>query len=165
MTEPLRTGDYTLEEELGRGATGAVWRATAADGNVVALKLLDPALAGDDEYRRRFMREARVAQEILDAHLVRILEASADAPRPFLVLEYVGGGSLAAKLAHGPLGLERMLSVVADVGAALDALHRGGIVHRDVKPSNVMLREDGSAALIEWPFRSGRAWCGPRAAR
>jgi serine/threonine protein kinase len=141
VTEPLRIGGYQLEEQLGRGATGTVWRAAAADGSVVAVKLLDPALAGDEEYRARFAREARVAQAIPDAHLVRILEAGADEGRPFLVLEYVGGGSLAARLAHGPLGLERTLSVIADVGAALDALHRGGIVHRDVKPSNVMQRE------------------------
>jgi serine/threonine protein kinase len=158
VTERLRIGDYTLQEELGRGATGAVWRATAADGTVVAVKLLDPALSGDDEYRARFSREARVAQEIRDAHLVRILEASADEGRPFLVLEYVGGGSLAARLVHGPLGLERTLSVVADVGAALDALHRGGIVHRDVKPSNVMLRDDGSAAVTDFGLAKGAAY-------
>lgn len=158
MAEPSRVGDYTLEQELGRGATGAVWRATASDGRVVAIKLLDAALAGDEEYRARFVREARVAQAIRDPHLVRILEASSDAGRPFLVLEYVGGGSLAARLAHGPLGLEQTLGVVADVGAALDALHRGGIVHRDVKPSNVMLREDGSAALTDFGLAKGAAY-------
>ena len=158
MTEPLRIGGYQLEEQLGRGATGVVWRATAADGSVVAVKLLDPALAGDEEYRARFAREARVAQAIPDAHLVRILEAGADEGRPFLVMEYVGGGSLAARLAHGPLGLERTLSVIADVGAALDALHRGGIVHRDVKPSNVMQREDGSAALTDFGLAKGAAY-------
>ena len=158
MAEPSRVGDYTLEQELGRGATGVVWRATAPDGSVVAVKLLDPALAGDGEYRARFTREARVAQAIRDPHLVRILEAGSKEGRPFLVLEYVGGGSLAAKLALGPLGLEQMLRVVADVGAALDALHRGGIVHRDVKPSNVMLREEGSAALTDFGLAKGAAY-------
>lgn len=158
MTEPLRVADYTLEEELGRGATGVVWRATAAAGSVVALKLLDPALAGDAEYRARFMREARVAQAIQEPHLVRILDAGSHDGRPFLVLEYVGGGSLAARLGDEPLSLEQTLSVVADVGVALDALHRGGIVHRDVKPSNVMLREDGSAALTDFGLAKGAAY-------
>ena len=152
-------GDYTLEHELGRGATGVVWRATAADGSVVAVKVLDPALAGDEGYRARFAREARVAQTIQEAHLVRILDAGAsDEGTPFLVLEYVSGGSLAASLAQEPLGLERTLRVVADVGAALDALHRAGIVHRDVKPSNVMLREDGSAALTDFGLAKGAAY-------
>lgn len=159
MTGPSRVGDYALESELGRGATGVVWRAAAPDGSVVAVKLLDPALAGDEEYRARFAREARVAQTIQEAHLVRILDASSsDEGTPFLVLEYVSGGSLAASLAQEPLGLERTLGVVADVGAALDALHRAGIVHRDVKPSNVMLREDGSAALTDFGLAKGAAY-------
>lgn len=151
-------GDYTLDEELGRGATGIVWRATAADGSVVAVKLLDATLAGDAEYRGRFVREARVAQAIQEPHLVRILEAGSAEGRPFLVLEYVGGGSLTTRLAQRPLGVEQTLSVVADVGAALDALHRGGIVHRDVKPSNVMLREGGSAALTDFGLAKGAAY-------
>ena len=158
MSVPSRVGDYLLEEELGRGATGVVWRATASDGSVVAIKLLDPELAHDREYPARLAREARVAQEIQDPHLVRILEASVDAAGPFLVLEYVGGGSLARRLADGPVGVEQAVGIVAGVAAALDALHVAGIVHRDVKPSNVMLREDGSAALTDFGLAKGAAY-------
>ena len=146
----------------GRGArpgpTGVVWRATAADGSVVAVKLLDPALAGDEEYRARFAREARSGGAgDPDAHLVQILEASADeetVSRAGVRRRRLPGG----EVAQGPLGLERTLSVIADVGAGLDALHRGRIVHRDVKPSNVMLREDSSAALTDFGLAKGAAY-------
>ena len=73
MTEALRLGDYSLEHELGRGAVGVVYRGRAADGRVVAIKTFDPALAGDDTFRARLAHEARVAREIVDPHLVRIL--------------------------------------------------------------------------------------------
>jgi serine/threonine protein kinase len=153
-----RLDDYTLEAELGRGTTGVVYRATSRDGRLVAIKLFDQALARDEEYRARLAREARVAREIRDPHLVQILEAGAAEGRPFLALEYVAGGSLAEKLLGGPLPLEETLRVVSEVAAGLDALHRGGIVHRDVKPSNVMLRDDGSAALTDFGLAKGTAY-------
>jgi serine/threonine kinase PknH len=154
----LRLDDYTLEAELGRGATGVVYRATTRDGRLVAIKLFDQALARDEEYRARLAREARVARVIRDPHLVQILEAGEAEGRLFLALEYVAGGSLAEKLLGGPLPLEETLRVVSEVAAGLDALHRGGIVHRDVKPSNVMLRDDGSAALTDFGLAKGVAY-------
>jgi serine/threonine protein kinase len=158
VVDASRLGDYVLEEELGRGATGAVWRATSRDGRIVALKVFDPALALDQEYRARLAREARIAREIQDPHLVRMLDAGEEDDRLFLVLEYVGGGSLADRLANGPLGLDETVRVVSEVAAGLDTLHRGGIVHRDVKPSNVLLRENGSAALTDFGVAKGAAY-------
>ena len=158
VTEALRLGDYSLELELGRGAVGVVHRGRSADGRVVAIKTFDRALADDETFRARLAHEARVAREIVDPHLVRILEAGEDDGRPYLVLEYLPGGSLAARLVDGPLRLEEMLRVVAEVAAGLDALHRAGIVHRDVKPSNVLLREDGSAALTDFGVAKGAAY-------
>ena len=94
MTLERRLGEYELEVELGRGAMGTVYRARSANGELVALKVLDPALGADDAYRARFAREARVAHEVRDRHLVRILEVGDADGRPYLVLEYVSGGAL-----------------------------------------------------------------------
>lgn len=157
MREASRLGDYTLERELGRGATGVVWQARSADGRVVAIKLFDPALAADESYRARLAREARVARAIRDPHLVEIFETGEEDDRLFLVLEYIGGGSLAQLLSAG-MDIERTVQVVSEVAAGLDALHRGGIVHRDVKPSNVMLRDDGPAALTDFGLAKGVAY-------
>ncbi len=157
MAETMKVGGYTLEEELGRGAAGTVHRAHSADGRAVAIKTFHPALAEDEAFRARLAREIRLARELDEPHLVRILEAGEDAGAPYLVLEYVPGGSLADRLVDGPLGLDVALDVIASVAAGLGALHRGGIVHRDVKPSNVMFREDGSAALTDLGLAKGAA--------
>ena len=87
MTEASRLGDYWLEDELGRGAVGVVYRGRSADGGVVTIKTFDPALGRDEAFRARLAREARVAGEILDAHLVRILEIGEEDGNPYLVLE------------------------------------------------------------------------------
>ena len=158
MKAVSRIGDYSLDRELGRGAVGVVYRGRSADGRVVAIKTFDPLLARDDAFRARLAREVRVAREIVEPHLVRILEAGEEEGTPYLVLEYLPGGSLAERLAEGPLRLEEMLYSVAEVAAGLDALHRGGVVHRDVKPSNVLLREDGSAALTDFGVAKGAAY-------
>ncbi len=158
MPDPKRLGDYELEAELGQGATGVVYRARSRDGDLVALKLLGQAFAGDDAFRVRFMRELRIAKEVRHRHLVSILDAGEADGRPYLVLELLTGGSLADRLRPHPLPLEGMLRLVAEIGAGLDALHRQGIVHRDVKPSNIMFRDDGSAALTDFGLAKGAAY-------
>ena len=158
MADARRVGDYVLEAELGAGAVGAVYRARAADGRLVAVKQLRAELAGDDAFRRRFEHEARAAQAVSDRHLVTVLEHGEDDGRPYLVLEHVGGGSLSARLEHGALPLDEAVRLITEIAAGLDALHAAGIVHRDVKPSNVMLREDGSAALTDFGLAKGAAY-------
>jgi serine/threonine protein kinase len=156
--DPARLGDYELEEELGRGAAGVVYRARSVEGHVVAIKALNPALGNDDAFRARLAREIRAAREVRDPHLVPILDVGEAEGRPYLVLEYLSGGSLADRLRRERLRLEEVVRLVAEVAAGLDALHRGGLLHRDVKPSNIVLREDGSAALTDFGLAKGSAY-------
>jgi serine/threonine protein kinase len=142
---------YRLEEALGEGAAGVVFRARAADGRAVAVKLLRPDLGADASLRARFRREARLAAEIDSRHVVPILGVGEDAGTTYLVLPFYDGGSLAARLrSTGPLSLDQTVDLAAQLGRGLDALHARGILHRDVKPSNVLLERDGTAALADF---------------
>jgi serine/threonine-protein kinase len=151
-------GEYELERKLGEGALGVVYQARSPDGAVVAIKALQPALSNDDSFRARLTREVRVAQEARHPHLVRIIDAGEADGRPYVVLEYVAGGTLSDCIGRGAIQLDEMIRLVAEVGAGLDALHGLGLVHRDVKPSNIMLREDGSAALTDFGLAKGAAY-------
>jgi len=150
-----RVGRYRLGEELGAGANGVVRRATADDGTEVAVKLLRAADAVESAAGRRFLREARIAAEIDSPHVVRILDSGQEAGCAYIVLPLYRDGSLAARLLqHGRLALDETARLAAQLGKGLDALHERGIVHRDVKPSNVLL--DGElAALADFGLARG----------
>jgi serine/threonine protein kinase len=143
-------GRYRLEEELGQGATGVVYRATGDDGSEVALKLLRPEHAQEGVARSRFLREARIAGEIDSPHVASVLEAGEAAGTVYLVLPLYRGGSLAERLRERKrLGLDETVAIAAQLGRGLDALHEHGVLHRDVKPSNVLLDAD-TAALTDF---------------
>jgi serine/threonine-protein kinase len=155
-----RLGVYRLEERLGEGGMGVVFRAVREpEGDEVALKVLRAELSGDETFRRRFVHEARAAGEVRHKHLVPITDAGEADGRPYLAVAFVRGRTLEARLAEdGPLPIEDVVQVVAHVASGLDALHAGGIVHRDVKPSNVIIDETGSANLTDFGLAKGRAY-------
>ena len=154
-----RIGAYRLHERLGEGAMGVVFRAVRErDGEEVALKILRAELAADETFRRRFVHEARAAGEVRHKHLVPITDAGEADGRPYLAVAYVDGQTLESRLAEGPLPFGDMVRVIAHVASGLDALHAAGIVHRDVKPSNVIIDESGSANLTDFGLAKGRAY-------
>ena len=139
---------------------GVVFRAIREPpGEEVALKVLRAELSADETFRRRFVHEARAAREVRHKHLVPITDAGEADGRPYLAVAYVQGRTLEDRLSkEGVLPLEEVVRVVAHVASGLDALHTAGIVHRDVKPSNVIIDPTGSAKLTDFGLAKGRAY-------
>jgi serine/threonine-protein kinase len=155
-----RLGPYRLELLLGQGAMGLVYRAVrTSDGDTVALKVLRAELTEDALYRRRFEREARSAAQVRHAHLVPVLDAGELEGRLYLVVGYVPGTTLEQRVcSEGSLTPADLLRVVAEIASGLDALHGHGIVHRDVKASNILLHDEGTALLTDFGLARGQAY-------
>jgi serine/threonine protein kinase len=136
-------GGYTIESQLGRGGMGAVYLATHARlERRVALKVIVPELVDDEEFRARFLRESRLAASLDHPDVIPIYDAGEVDGVLFLAMRYVGGPSLQTLLrARGALSPEETVRIAAQIGGALDAAHAAGLVHRDVKPANVLLSE------------------------
>jgi serine/threonine protein kinase len=116
----------------------------------VALKLLGDELVDDEEFQRRFVREARLAARLSHPNVVQVYDTAQEGERPFIVMEYVEGETLAERLARGPLPPGDAIRLASHLCAALEHAHRAGLVHRDVKPQNVLLRADGTAKLADF---------------
>jgi serine/threonine-protein kinase len=153
-------GPYRLEELLGEGGMGLVFKAVReSDGQEVALKVMRFELIEDPVFGRRFEQEARAASEVRDDHLVPVLEAGQADGRRYLAVAFIPGGTLDDKLEdRGKLDLKETASFASDVGKGLDALHNAGIVHRDLKPSNIIVDAEGKAMLTDFGLAKGRAY-------
>jgi ABC-type branched-subunit amino acid transport system substrate-binding protein/DNA-binding beta-propeller fold protein YncE len=145
-------GGYRVESLVGRGGMGVVYRATDVSlGRPVALKLIAPELAEDERFRSRFLKESRLAAALDHPHVVPIYEAGEHEGQLYVAIRYVEGIDLKTLLARDrELSPERALAVLAQIADALDAAHRRGLVHRDVKPGNVLLDDDGHAYLTDF---------------
>src|SRR6201998_4692890 len=145
-------GRYRLIELLGRGGMGEVWRAydTASNNRTVAIKLLPPHLAGDTTFVVRFRREADAAAQLNNPHIIPIHNYGEIDGRLYVDTRLIEGRDLEEVLADGPLEPGRAVRIIEQVAKALHAAHEVGLVHRDVKPSNILLDKDDFASLIDF---------------
>src|SRR5690606_29682759 len=139
--DPAELGGYHLAGRLGEGGQGVVYLAHSAAGEPVAIKLLS---AGDRETRARLARELEALESIASFCTARVLDASTDGPRPYVISEFIDGPSLAERVrGRGPLTGGDLERVAVGTATALAAIHAAGVVHRDFKPANVRLGPDG----------------------
>ena len=144
-------GPYRIVEQLGQGGMATVFKAFhAALDRYVALKALHPAFGEDPSFEARFQREARLVAKLEQPHIVPIYDYAEHEGRPYLVMKFIEGETLKARLQKGPLTTAEITSVVESVGSALAYAHKQGILHRDIKPSNVLIGTDGNMWLADF---------------
>ena len=142
---------YKIEDRLGQGGMGVVYRATDTRlGRVVAIKVITPDAAGDRDRRDRFLREARAAFALNHPNIVTIHEVDHANGIDFLVMELVAGRPLNEMIPRTGLLVERALSLGEQIADALAVAHASGIVHRDVKPANIVISDSGQAKMLDF---------------
>jgi serine/threonine protein kinase len=141
FTAGSRIAGYRLEQQIGAGGMAVVFR--AVDERLdrrVALKLLSPGLSADEAFRQRFMRESRAAAAVDDPHIIPVYEAGEADGVLFIAMRYVPGGDVRTLLRRsGPMPAGRVSPIIFSVASALDAAHAAGLIHRDVKPANMLI--------------------------
>jgi tRNA A-37 threonylcarbamoyl transferase component Bud32 len=144
-------GAYRVIEQLGQGGMATVYKAYhPALDRYVALKVLHPAFREDASFLMRFQREAKVIAKLEHPHIVPIYDYAEHTGQPYLVMKFIEGETLKARLARGPLAPDEALRILRAVGAALSHAHRQGILHRDIKPSNILLTPSGEVYLADF---------------
>ncbi|WP_451694611.1 serine/threonine-protein kinase [Streptomyces swartbergensis] len=147
-SDPAEVGGYRIEDRLGSGGMGVVYLARSASGRPLAIKVVHGQYADDDEFRARFRREVAAARQVSGAFTAPVVDADADAARPWMATLYIPGADLGTHVReHGPLPLPRLRELAAGLAEALRDMHRAGVVHRDLKPANVMLADDGPRVI------------------
>jgi serine/threonine protein kinase len=152
-----RFGEYQIDSLIGVGGMGKVYRATGPDGLAVALKVVKKDLARDETFRRRFRREARIAQTVRNPHVVPVRDTGELEGLPFLAAQFIEGITLDQKLEQeGSLDLATTVRICAQVADGLQALWEAGMVHRDVKPGNILLDLAGTAFITDFGLAKDR---------
>src|SRR5437660_470557 len=151
LDDEILAGRYRLGPLLGRGGMADVHQGLDLRlDRAVAIKLLRPEMAAHPEVRRRFEEEARSAARLSHPHAVAVYDTGEDRGTPFIVMEQLPGETLADRIGQGPLGEDWVLGVAHDVLGALDAAHAAGLVHRDVKPANILIDAEGRAKVADF---------------
>jgi serine/threonine protein kinase len=153
MHQQLKVGQYILEHKLGEGGMAEVWKARHVHlGSIAAIKFLLPRLAGDPELEDRFLSEGKRQARLQHKNIVPAIDFLQIDGRSYLIMQYVEGTNLETKLRerNGPLSREEVRTISSDVLSALDYAHSLGVVHRDVKPSNILLDKQGRASLSDF---------------
>ena len=144
-------GEYRIDSLIGVGGMGKVYRATIGDDVHVALKVVKEDLARDETFKRRFRREARIAQSVRNPHVVPVRDTGEQDGLPYLAAQFIDGVALDRKLElEGQLDLAATVRICAQVANGLDALWEAGMVHRDVKPANILLDQTGKAYITDF---------------
>ena len=148
LTNGTKLGPYEIVAPLGAGGMGVVYRARDTRlERTVAIKILPPHLSNDPKLRQRFEHEAKTISSLNHPHICTLYDVGQQDGIDFLVMEYLEGETLAARLAKGPLPLDQVLKYGVQIADALDKANRNGVVHRDVKPGNIMLTKSGVKLL------------------
>ncbi|GAB4572571.1 MAG: hypothetical protein Kow0077_12330 [Anaerolineae bacterium] len=148
--EGQQLGPFRVEARLGSGGMATVYRATTYDHRTIALKVLQPYLASNETFRARFAREAQAIRALDHANIVKVLEAGEIDGYSFIAMEYVPGGTLKDRLEQGALSLNDAAQLLGQIAAGLQYAHDHGVVHRDVKPSNILLAGGRFAKLSDF---------------
>jgi serine/threonine protein kinase len=144
-------GPYRIIEQLGQGGMATVFKAYHASlDRYVALKVLHPAFNQDPNFEARFQREARVVAKLEHPNIVPVYDYAEQEKRPYLVMKFIEGDTLKARMDKSPLSSEEIMKIVNAVGSGLAYAHKQGVLHRDIKPSNVLLTTDGQIYLADF---------------
>ena len=152
----LVAGRYRIDSMIAAGGMGEVWRATdEVLGRVVSVKFLHPQFAADESFLERMLREARAASAINHPGVVAVydfgrIDPEDGVPTSYIVMEHVDGPSLSQLLAEGPISVDESLMILEQTAAALHAAHKAGVVHRDVKPGNIIMTPNGNVKLTDF---------------
>ena len=148
LTPGTRLGPYEIVAPLGAGGMGEVYRARDSRlGRDVAIKVLPQHLSSNPEVRARFEREAKTVSSLNHPHICTLHDVGREGDTDYLVMELIEGETLAARLAKGALPLADVLKLGAQIADALGRAHRAGVMHRDLKPGNVMLTKSGAKLM------------------